>query len=611
MQLVMDLSQPHHQQQQQHSVSLSNKSPSSSSASPDCAQVPKQQQQQQQQQQQLQAAANQQELQRHVIQLWQQQQQQQQQQPQPQHLGLTELPTDLSSAAATALLLSQGGWGCLYDPEALWKLRSLQMMQANAASLQESAAAALQEASGLVRNACPADSLTTGGTGQCRWPCCAYRSVSQSDLASHMSREHPLDSAAVGQLRAQSACVRALEAALGDERSRLAAMTKHVREAAATTAAAAASVACQQPTTTTTRDQSLHHNNHQQQQQQIYFNSALLAAASSPMGGLVQNGASAAAAAAAAAAVAAAAASVSVTSSAAPSSAISAMASGAATATPTTGMSSNAAAAAAASRRGRLPDKAGLPLGGDFHKNRDFYNKNDIRPPFTYASLIRQAIIESPNRQLTLNEIYIWFQRSFAFFRRNEATWKNAVRHNLSLHKCFMRVENVKGAVWTVDEAEFYRRRLQRGASGGSVGVGSTLASVKAELAGFGSPGSADATDDGSVLGKEELAMQYKEELRDDSDLLPASTADWGIPAGAAKRLRLTDLEPDEAAEQSNHSIGSSGHDCGALRLVSAAADATDDADGFADGAVGEASMADEDGHYTGAENGVDEETVL
>lgn len=38
------------------------------------------------------------------------------------------------------------------------------------------------------------------------------------------------------------------------------------------------------------------------------------------------------------------------------------------------------------------------------------------------------------------------------------------MRHNLSLHKCFMRVENVKGAVWTVDEVEFYKRRPQRAA---------------------------------------------------------------------------------------------------------------------------------------------------
>lgn len=41
--------------------------------------------------------------------------------------------------------------------------------------------------------------------------------------------------------------------------------------------------------------------------------------------------------------------------------------------------------------------------------------------------------------------------------------FQNAVRHNLSLHKCFQRVEqNVKGAVWTVDDSEFYRRRPNR-----------------------------------------------------------------------------------------------------------------------------------------------------
>ena len=38
----------------------------------------------------------------------------------------------------------------------------------------------------------------------------------------------------------------------------------------------------------------------------------------------------------------------------------------------------------------------------------------------------------------------------------------------MSLHKCFMRVENVKGAVWTVDELEFHRRRPGRGEKEGS-----------------------------------------------------------------------------------------------------------------------------------------------
>ncbi|CAF1170723.1 unnamed protein product [Adineta ricciae] len=101
-------------------------------------------------------------------------------------------------------------------------------------------------------------------------------------------------------------------------------------------------------------------------------------------------------------------------------------------------------------------------------KNREYYMTHDVRPPFTYATLIRQAIIESPDNQLTLNEVYKWFEGQFLYFRKNAQTWKNAVRHNLSLHKCFMRVENIKGAVWTVDEGEFCKRRLTRGAEKGN-----------------------------------------------------------------------------------------------------------------------------------------------
>ncbi|ELW49229.1 Forkhead box protein P2 [Tupaia chinensis] len=112
--------------------------------------------------------------------------------------------------------------------------------------------------------------------------------------------------------------------------------------------------------------------------------------------------------------------------------------------------------------RRRHSDKYNIPMSSEIAPNYEFYKNADVRPPFTYATLIRQAIMESSDRQLTLNEIYSWFTRTFAYFRRNAATWKNAVRHNLSLHKCFVRVENVKGAVWTVDEVEYQKRRSQK-----------------------------------------------------------------------------------------------------------------------------------------------------
>ncbi|RVE71195.1 hypothetical protein OJAV_G00072090 [Oryzias javanicus] len=101
-------------------------------------------------------------------------------------------------------------------------------------------------------------------------------------------------------------------------------------------------------------------------------------------------------------------------------------------------------------------------LQPDLVPSIEFYKYNNIRPPYTYAYLIRWSILESPGKQRTLNDIYNWFTSMFFYFRHNSATWKNAVRHNLSLHKCFVRVEGGKGAVWTVDEREYQRRKGQK-----------------------------------------------------------------------------------------------------------------------------------------------------
>ena len=35
-----------------------------------------------------------------------------------------------------------------------------------------------------------------------------------------------------------------------------------------------------------------------------------------------------------------------------------------------------------------------------------------------------QAVLESPERQLKMQEIYSWFTSTFAYFRRNVASWK-------------------------------------------------------------------------------------------------------------------------------------------------------------------------------------------
>jgi len=69
------------------------------------------------------------------------------------------------------------------------------------------------------------------------------------------------------------------------------------------------------------------------------------------------------------------------------------------------------------------------------------------KPPYSFSCLIFMAIEESPHKRLPVKEIYNWIQANFPFFRAAPTGWKNSVRHNLSLNKCFMKVEKDRGQV--------------------------------------------------------------------------------------------------------------------------------------------------------------------
>lgn len=77
------------------------------------------------------------------------------------------------------------------------------------------------------------------------------------------------------------------------------------------------------------------------------------------------------------------------------------------------------------------------------------------KPPHSYASLIAEAILKAPEHKLSLSSIYTSIMDDYPYYRSRNSGWQNSIRHNLSLNKCFYKIERSdgekgKGSWWTV-----------------------------------------------------------------------------------------------------------------------------------------------------------------
>ncbi|KAK0623317.1 fork head domain-containing protein [Immersiella caudata] len=130
----------------------------------------------------------------------------------------------------------------------------------------------------------------------------------------------------------------------------------------------------------------------------------------------------------------------------------------------------------------RSPHILDTPAGPLLMSNSDVdlsldENKH-IKPQYSYAQMITQAIVSTEEEKLNLAGIYTFIISRYAYYRHQAPSgWQNSIRHNLSLNKAFEKVarssdEPGKGMKWQLvpESREEMIHNAYRGGRGGHRG---------------------------------------------------------------------------------------------------------------------------------------------
>ena len=88
------------------------------------------------------------------------------------------------------------------------------------------------------------------------------------------------------------------------------------------------------------------------------------------------------------------------------------------------------------------------------------------KPDMPYQQLIIQALLASPSCSLSLRDIYTWIEVTYPYYLHDQnKSWKNSVRHNLSIQKAFKKVprepeSGEKSCLWELTSETGTKRKL-------------------------------------------------------------------------------------------------------------------------------------------------------
>ncbi|XP_040261015.1 forkhead box protein O4 [Bufo bufo] len=180
----------------------------------------------------------------------------------------------------------------------------------------------------------------------------------------------------------------------------------------------------------------------------------------------------------------------------------------------------------------------------------------------SYAELISQAIESSPEKRLTLSQIYEWMVKTIPYFKdkgdsNSSAGWKNSIRHNLSLHSKFIKVHNEatgKSSWWMLNPEGGKSGKAPRRRAA-SMDNSSKLAKVRSKVSKKKAQGPGESTAGSPGSQPPKWPGSPSSRSGDDTDVWTSFRPRTGSNASnISVRLSPILTEPDDVADEELHS---------------------------------------------------------